>query len=111
MNRYWVSWYQPTDDFRPVVFPPTHGILGWWCSGYDSDDTPILVALVEAEDEEMAEDALIRNWPETEGIEFRFFDQKESDYLPGDRFPLPDWSPLKKGKSDAASNDDEDEKG
>lgn len=88
-KRFWASWVQPTDDHRPLKFPPTEPIIGWWCSGYDSDDNATLVALIEAEDEQAAADVVKENWPEWS--EWRFIEPRPIDYRPGDRFPLNEW--------------------
>lgn len=89
MNRYWVSWHQPTDDYRPITCPPNAAIRGWWCSGYDDEDVAILCALVQAEGQGFAEAAVLADWPEAE--RWRFCSIKDADWLPGDRFPLDDW--------------------
>jgi hypothetical protein len=90
MKRWWISWYQPTDDWRPLRFPPPN-VLGYWCSGYDENDVPILVALVEGDDPYAV---VWKQWPEAE--RWRFCEDVAADWRPGDRFMLPDWSPLLK---------------
>ena len=93
--RFWVSWIQPTEDHRPVRFPPAK-MLGWWCSGEDASGNATLCALLDANSEQAAKDILAFNWPETRYIEdWRIWDRMADDYVPGDRFPLSDWSPLK----------------
>jgi hypothetical protein len=47
---YWISWVQPTNDYRPLAYPPHEAILGWWCSGY-AEDGATLCAMVTAESE------------------------------------------------------------
>lgn len=86
---YWISWYQPTDDHRPLSFPPHDPILGWWRSGRRLiDGQASLVAMVAAEDEAHAKAIIQRDWPEV--VEWRFVEQRvELDV--GDRFPLGDW--------------------
>jgi hypothetical protein len=92
MSRYWVSWAQETEDYRPVDYPPNRKILGWWCSGTDADDKAILCALVEAAGPSDARDAVYIDWPEaTQNTDWRFFEEKPADFVPGDRFPLSDW--------------------
>lgn len=60
MNRWWLSWYQPGPDYRPLTYPPNEQILGWWCTGQGgpvagSDvDLFTLCALVEAKTEAAA---------------------------------------------------------
>jgi len=88
-ERFWISWHQPTEDFRPLNFPPKQNVLGWWCSGYGGDDTPILCALVEATHEGMAKAVVREDWPEAE--KFRFCEPRDNEWRPSDRFPLSDW--------------------
>lgn len=88
MKRFWLSWIQPTEDHRPLTYPPGPGVLGWWCSG-DCQEGATLCALVEAEDEEDADKTIRADWPEK--ATFRFIDEAEPDWLPNDRFPLSDW--------------------
>ena len=88
--RYWVGWYQPTEDYRPMMYPPNEHILGWWCSGQRfSDDAWMVVAVVEADGEEGVEAAILEDWPEVE--EWNFITEQGSNFVPGDRFPLSDW--------------------
>lgn len=94
MNRYWISWYQPTEDYRPLTDPPHESVLGWWCSGYRcSDGLASLCALVSATDEESAKACVRHSWPEA--AEWRFCEERDSDWLPGDRFPLSTWMQLR----------------
>jgi hypothetical protein len=88
---WWVSWYQPTEDARPLVYPPHEKILGWWNTGFRcEDDAHTLCALVQAETEEDAKAAIRLDWPEV--TEWRFFEP--SDGKLSDRFPLnPKWMP------------------
>ena len=87
--RFWLSWVQPTEDYRPLTYPPNAAILGWWCSGYDNGDRATLGALVEARSERDAKRAVHQDWPEATG--WRFVEERPSDWLPGDRFPLDPW--------------------
>lgn len=93
MNRYWVSWLQTTEDYRPLTFPPNGRVLGWWCSGYrSSDDAATICALVAAETEDDAKAVILKDWPEAD--EWRFCDEVEPDWDPnkGGRFPPSEWS-------------------
>jgi hypothetical protein len=90
VNRYWLSWIQPTKDFRPLTDPPNAAILGWWCSGYDSDDNATLCAGVEAKSERSAKAAVHIDWPEAKV--WRFCEAVPDDFMPSDRFPLKDWA-------------------
>ena len=92
LKRFWMSWVQPTEDYRPLTDPPNENVLGWWCSGYDSNDQAILVALVQAKDEYSAKVAVVVSWPELipDG-EWRFCKEVANNYVPGDRFPMKEW--------------------
>lgn len=86
-KRYWISWYQPTEDYRPLSDPPNEHVLGWWCSGSRiSDDAATLCAVVAGADEHEAKAAVKCDWPEA--TEWRFVEEKPSDFIPGDRFPV-----------------------
>lgn len=88
--RFWISWYETSEDHRPLTYPPNQAVLGWWCSGYRCfDNAAAICALVEAESEEEAENAILQDWPGEK--EWRFLSQVEKDYDLGDRFPLSDW--------------------
>lgn len=90
--RYWVSWVQPTEDFRPMMWPlPSN--MDYWCSGYDSDGMPILCALIDAESDVRAREQIAAYWPETTGVNWRTWDEKPDDWTPGDRFPLENLKP------------------
>lgn len=84
----WISWYQPTDDHRPVNYPPTEKVLAWWCTGHSAAHGATLVALVDVDNQEQAEHHIKFNWPEAE--KWRFCIDKD-DKVFGDRFPLKDW--------------------
>lgn len=84
---WWVSWVQLTEDYRPLKSPPNEGVLGWWCSGYTADDTPILCALVAGDDPKAI---LVKDWPEVADVRWRFEHRVESTLL-SDRFPISKW--------------------
>lgn len=88
-RRFWVSWLQPTIDYRPLRYPPFNPIMGWWCSGYDENDVATLCAVVLADDDEEAKFNVLQEWPEAE--RWRFCEEKPAGWVPGDRFPLSDW--------------------
>ena len=82
-TRFWLSWYQPGDDPRPLTCPPNEAIRGWWVSG-TGDDKFSICAVVDAESEEAAKAAVRVDWPEAE--KWRFCEEKPRDWKPGDRF-------------------------
>lgn len=84
---FWISWEQPTEDFRPLGYPPREPILGWWRTG-DTQAGATLCALVMADDEQSAKALILAEWPEAE--RWRFCDRRESADL-SDRFPLSAW--------------------
>jgi hypothetical protein len=88
--NYWISWYQNTEDYRPLNSPPNEQILGWWNTGVNGDDLNIICALVSAESEAAATEAILKEWPEATEYKWRFFDEKL--YTPmEDRFPREEW--------------------
>lgn len=92
-RRYWLSWVQETEDYRPLHYPPKpEAIIGWWCSGFTSDGGATLCALVRASSVRAAKRAILAEWPEAPSLsaEWRIEDEKPGDWLPGDRFPLDD---------------------
>ena len=96
MKIFWISWYQPTDDHRPLSFPPNESILGWWCTGQRcSDDSSTLCAMIVAEDEAYAKIAIRKDWPEAG--DWRFCDESKNTDL-CDRFPTNDWMKIRIGQ-------------
>lgn len=91
IKRFWISWYQPTDDWRPVYDPAMESEpFGhrYWCSGQRcGDDAWTVCAIVEASDAHTARCAVQKYWPEA--FEWRFCEEKAMDWTPGDRFPIP----------------------
>ncbi|MEM7284534.1 MAG: hypothetical protein AAF438_23290 [Pseudomonadota bacterium] len=88
-NTYWISWWQPTEDVRPMTYPPGKSILGWWKTGSRLEDgASSLCAMVVAPNEQTAKEAIQTDWPEAD--EWRFAEVKDPSSL-GDRFPLEEW--------------------
>lgn len=83
LKRFWISWYQPTEDYRPIKFPIP---VEWWCSGERADGASTLCAMVDALTEEAAKKEIQKYWHEAG--EWRFCDEKAIDWLPGSRFPV-----------------------
>lgn len=98
--RYWISWWQPGDDPRPLHSPPkTERVLGWWVSG-ESETHSSICALVQADNEEEAKLAVIVDWPESKDAEWRFLQEKDAKWVPpADRFPPKDWMILRHATS------------
>lgn len=92
-RRFWLSWPQPTEDFRPLTDPPDARVLGWWCSGYDSQDRATLCALVTGRTMQEAKQAVRVSWPEAPRARghWRIEEERDSEWTPGDRFPLDPW--------------------
>lgn len=89
MEIFWVSWWQKTEDYRPITYPPNKGILGWWCSGMRcQDEANSIWAMVIAENLSEVKNIVIQDWPEAE--EWRFCDEVENTTL-SDRFHIKDW--------------------
>ena len=90
VNCKWISWFQPTDDHRPLTFPPNKHILGWWCTGTRGvDAASTMVAMVNVKSDSEAKDAIKVDWPEAN--EWRFCETKFNLAL-SDRFPLDGWA-------------------
>ena len=89
--RYWVSWVESEEDYRPITWPPPSAVKGYWCSGYDADEAPIVCAVIDAENEEQLREILEKDWRPVEG-DLRFVNEKADDFKPGDRFPIPGWA-------------------
>jgi hypothetical protein len=90
-KRFWMSWNEPAQDYRPLNYPPNASILGWWCSGYDGDGVVSMIcAWVAAEDEDAAKAAVVLDWPGDKS--WRFCDEVAMDWRPNNRFPLSAWS-------------------
>jgi mevalonate kinase len=90
MKKYWISWYQPGDDYRPLSFPPNDKIVGWWATGYSANDMTTLVAFVCADNDSEAAEAILKDWPEATQNDWRFFEERDDIQL-GDRFKLSEW--------------------
>lgn len=92
-KKYWASWNQYTNDWRPLNYPTNHCIIGYWCSGYAGSTNgqgyptySTVCAVIEANSKEAAIAAILEDWPEATHDVWRFFDEKPIDWRPGDRF-------------------------
>lgn len=90
-NVWWLSWVQPTPDYRPLTDPPNEAILGWWCTGFDSEDHAILCAAVIGKTEAAAKKLVAKDWPESRSASWRFCQLLDSLEL-SDRFLLSEWA-------------------
>lgn len=90
--RFWLSWQQEGEDYRPVKWPPPDGVLAFWCSGFAGDlSYSCVVAIVDAPNEAKAKSIITKAWKPGVG-EWRFCREYGKDEPPGDRFPAPEWS-------------------
>lgn len=89
VKRYWISWYQPTEDYRPIYKGDKEPLNHlYWCTGQrcGGDNAFTVCAVVDAENVEEAKKTVQKYWPEAN--EWRFIEEKEPTYLPSeDRFP------------------------
>lgn len=83
-TRFWISWEQPGDDYRPLMVPPRESVVGYWCSGGGLHSNN-MCAVVNANTEEHAKNLILVYWPDAG--RWRFCDEKTPDWIPGDRFP------------------------
>ena len=91
MSRYWVSWYEPMPDgdWRPLTVPEKSAIPAYWCSGETMAEpvSATVCAVIDAKSESAAMVLVKKHWKPGE---FRFIEEKEADFRPGDRFPWPE---------------------
>lgn len=90
LQAWWFSWVGVSG--QSVVWPMPAGWLGFWCTGYTSDDRATMCGWAEAEDEEALAAMVLQCWPEWDGCfrgEPRSVDQA---WEPGSRFQVPTWS-------------------
>jgi len=101
MKRFWISWAQLSEDYRPLQDPPQpENIKAWWCSGHTAT-AAMLCAIVDAESEEKAQQDIKTAWDsgsdEIGGLRsdiggFRFIEERDDGWLPNNRFPITkDW--------------------
>jgi hypothetical protein len=90
--RYWISWNEYSEDYRPLTFPPQKPILGWWKTGESGDGShATLVACLDTDTEHHAKTIIESEWPNKDDEDWRFCEVKDDDFVPGDRFPLSEW--------------------
>lgn len=118
MARFWLSWLESAEDYRPLTYPPNEAVLGWWMTGTAYDKATkegglegyrgtTICALVSAENEETAKEAIRKDWPGAMSEEnTRFCRQVEPTYLPNNRFKLADWQRERLGLTKETTDDD-----
>jgi hypothetical protein len=83
MTRYWISWYEPSEDPRPARDWQT--APDWWCTGQRMDGASTICAVVDAKTEAQAKKIVRKHWDPSE---WRFCNVQASDWAPpADRFP------------------------
>jgi hypothetical protein len=96
MSRYWISWWEPSEDADALDIPADMPVrlLGEWDSGHrdvrrvdrrEPEEQTSMVALVEAENDGMAQYAIEST---RTVVEWRFREPRADDWTPGDRFPM-----------------------
>lgn len=89
MRTFWISWWQPTEDYRPVYDPSRESEPfnhNYWCSGSDGSGDWSMCALLKAKNKADAKARIKKYWPEADV--FRFCDEKPDGWTPSDRFPM-----------------------
>lgn len=87
---FWVTWKQPTKDYRPSKpFQTNENILGWWCIEEPAGEEPaILAALVKANNSRLAKMSILHEWCDLgDWISI----QTRDDIDIGDKYPLDGW--------------------
>lgn len=98
MKKFWISWYQEGFDGRPATWPiPSDIFAGFWVSGYTDTHSTVCV-LIQASDIKDAKKNIERYWMPGMG-DYRFENEVEDEWHPGDRFSKCDWSELDPRKS------------
>ena len=66
-NMFFIAWREYVEDYRPILFPPTKQILGWWLIGCGVDrkgEYHKVCAYVVAENKDQVNYIILKNWPE-----------------------------------------------
>lgn len=90
VKYWWLSWWQPGDDCRPLSSPPNEAVIGWWISGERDNESSICLVVAGA-DEFEAKRMVAIDWPESVGSEWRFCQERDMRKPMSDRFPLSEW--------------------
>lgn len=108
-RRYWVRFkLSGTDDYRPLYVPPRPHVLGWWCSGY-TDTQSVICAVVELDNISDIDKVLNDLWigSPNESLVVDFIEEKASNWVPSERFPLSSWMEQLKKDFDNVGSDSE----
>ncbi len=102
LKRFWVRFWTSADDYRPLIFPPIEGILGWWCSGTRDRDVEesCIIVWIESENQDTATQTILKHWPEFLDDDNASFQTVPLDWKPSDRFAVSEWSSEFKNKND-----------
>lgn len=79
MSLYWMRFYSPGTDCRPITVPAP---CQWWCSG--TTDTSTIICAIVRSNGEPPWNALERWWP---GLTPDSAQIVTEEWKPGDRFP------------------------
>lgn len=91
-KAFWMKWVQPTEDWKPRIFPPDPAVLGCWQSGQAAGGELMVCAMVFCEDIMRAKDIIQEqsHWPGAG--EFRFATEYDDhEFYLGDRFNIEPW--------------------
>ena len=86
MSTYWMRFFIPGDDPRPMTVPAP---CEWWCSG-SSENHSTVCALVVTDDDPESVIFDERFWPDAM---IDSVDEKPDGWRPGDRFPPKEVTP------------------
>ena len=84
MKRYWIRFhFSGSDDYRPIHFPPTPEVLGYWCTAY-ADNASVICAVVEVDNLSEIDRIINDLWigSPNESIRIDFVDEKPADWTP-----------------------------
>lgn len=91
MKRFWVRWHQDLstrDDHCPIT-PLPKNFYGYWCAGYEFEDTYAeLVACLDAKDKKQVHELVSTYWPEFSG-KWAVFEERPLDWIPNPSFFAP----------------------
>lgn len=90
-RRFWISWYEHADDYRPRTWPLPEAVPAYWCSG-EAPGAFTVCAIVDAPTEDAAQEIIGAHW-NPGPLQLRFCQEVDQGWRPpGDRFPWPAWA-------------------